>query len=296
MIDLNDMIVFASVVDNGTISGAARELGQPKSTISRRVQQLEEELGVRLLQRTTRSLRLTELGATFYERCKKVQAEAEEAERLVSLGQETPRGILRISAPVETGVSRLGTLIAEYSNCYPEVRIVMDLSNRFVDLIDEGYDLAIRAGRLEDSTLVARRLGSSRLVVCASPDYLRKNGTPIKPEELTNHRLALYQDGLQKQRFSFSGPHGRVSVQLEAQHCANSLTVLRDLVKTGYGITLLPESHTCDDVATGRLVLLLKQWKLPAEGIYAVYPSPHHLTPKVQSFIDFLSSQCKLIL
>lgn len=294
MIDLNDMIIFANVVDAGTISGAAKEMGQPKSTISRRMKLLEEELGVRLLQRTTRSLKLTELGAVFYERCKRVQAEAEEAERSVSAGQEVPRGILRITAPAETGVTRMGTLIAQYTKKYPEVRVMMDLSNRFVDLIEEGYDLAIRAGQLENSTMVARRLGSTRLVVCSSPGYLRRNSAPATPYQLKNHPLVLYSNILQKQLFQFSGPQGIASIQLEPQHCANSLMVLRDMVKSGYGITLLPESHTHRDVSEGKLVLLLEEWKLPENGVYAIYPSPRHLTPKVKSFIDFLGSHFKL--
>ena len=294
MIDLNDMIIFANVVDAGSITGAARDMGQPKSTISRRMKLLEEELGVRLMQRTTRALRLTELGAVFYERCKRVQAEAEEAERSVSAGQERPRGVLRITAPVETGVTQLGTLIAAYSKKYPEVRVVMDLSNRFVDLIEEGYDLAIRAGKLEDSTLVARRLGSSRMVVCASPDYIARNGAPSTPDALKEHPLVLYGNTLQKLSFNFSGPTGIASIQLEPRHCANSLMVLRDMVKSGYGITLLPDSHTHRDVAQGRMVLLLEEWKLPENGVYAVYPSPRHLTPKVKSFIDFLSGHLEL--
>lgn len=294
MIDLNDMVIFAKVVDSGSISGAAREIGQPKSTTSRRLKMLEEKLGVRLLQRTTRSLKLTELGALFYEHCKRVLKEAEEAERSVSSGQETPRGLLRITAPVETGFTNLGILIAGFTKKYPEVRIELNLSNRFVDIIEEGYDLAIRAGTLNDSTLVAKLLGNSRMVVCASPAYLEEHGTPKTPGDLKNHRLALYSDTLQKPTFSFSGPRGIASVQLNPRHCANSLIVLRDMVKSGYGITLLPDTHIRTDVTEGRLVRLLEDWKLPQDGIYAVYPSPRHLTPKVRSFIDFLSEHMKL--
>ncbi|MCB1759065.1 MAG: LysR family transcriptional regulator [Gammaproteobacteria bacterium] len=294
MIDLNAMVVFARVVDAGSISAAAREMGQPKSTVSRRVRQLEEELGVRLLQRTTRSLKLTELGAAFYERCKRVEAEADEAERSVSAGQEHPRGILRISAPVETGLTRLGTLIADYSAQYPEVNVVIDLSNRYVDLVEEGYDLAIRAGKLEDSSLVARRLGASRLLVCASPAYLGCHDTPRTPEALKQHRIALYGNLLQRQTFLFRGPSGIASIQLDPDHCANSMMVLRDLAKAGFGITLIPDSHAEQDLQQGLLVELLQEWKLPQHGVYAVYPSPRHLTPKVKSFLDFLSA--KLVL
>jgi len=288
MIDLNDMIIFARVVDAGSISGAAREMGEPKSTISRRMKHLEEALAVRLLQRTTRSLKLTELGAIFYERCKRIQTEVEEAERSVSLGQDIPQGILRLTAPVETGFTHLGSVIAEYSKIHPGVQIELDLSNRFVDLIEEGYDLAIRAGQLSDSTLVARRLGNSRMLVCTSPEYIAQHGAPQTPDELKQHTLVLYGNSLKKSALTFTGGHGVKSVQLEPQHCANSIVLLREMVKSGYGITLLPDAHVRGDVAEGKLVLLMEDWKLPEDGVYAVYPSPRHLAPKVKSFIDFL--------
>jgi DNA-binding transcriptional LysR family regulator len=291
MLDLNNMIIFARVVDAGSISGAAREMGLPKSTISRKLKLLEESLSVRLLQRTTRSLTLTELGAAFYERCKQVQAEAEEAERSVSLGQERPTGTLRVTAPVEMGLTRFGRIIAEYSGIYPDVRIELDLSNRFVDIVEEGYDLAIRAGRLPDSTLIARRLGNSRMLVCASPEYIESHSTPDTPDDLNRHTLLLYGNRLIKGNWTFSGPEGTINVQLQPRHCANSLTVLRDMVLSGHGIALLPASHVLPDVAVGRLVLLLEEWRLPEEGIYAVYPSPRHLSPKVKSFIDFLENR-----
>ena len=294
MVDLNDMILFTRVVDCGSISAAGREIGQPKSTISRRLKQLEEGLGVRLLQRTTRSLKLTELGAVFYDRCKRVRTEVEEAERWVSLGQEKPRGVLRVTAPVETGFARIGKLIAKYSESYPEVSIELDMSNRLVDLVEEGYDLAIRAGTLPDSRLVARKLGNTQMLVCSSPSYLAKQGTPRSPRELGNHQMVLYGTSRRRQSFTFLGAMGKISVQLEPKHCANSLQVLRDMVKSGYGITLLPESHVNRDIANGSLLRLLEHWHLPEDGIYAVYPSPRHLTPKVRSFIDFLSLHLEL--
>ncbi len=289
MIDLNDMILFTKVVENGSISAAGREMGQPKSTISRRLKHLEESLGVRLLQRTTRSLKLTELGAVFYARCNRVRSEAEEAERSVSLGQESPRGTLRVTAPVETAFTRIGELIAAYSTRYPEVSVELDLSNRVVDLIEEGYDLAIRAGVLPDSTLVARRLGNSRMLICASPAYINRHGAPRTPRDLADHTLVLYGTGLSKQSFCFVSTRGEVRVQLKPKHTANSLMVIRDMAKSGYGIALLPDAHIRNDRSTGRLQVLLEEWKLPEDGIYAVYPSPRHLTPKVRSFIDFLS-------
>jgi DNA-binding transcriptional LysR family regulator len=267
----------------------------PKSTISRRIKQLEESLSVRLLQRTTRSLTLTELGAVFYERCKRVQAEADEAERSVSEGQEMPKGILRLTAPIETGFRQFGRILADYSKFHPEVQVEIDLSNRFVDIVEEGYDLAIRAGTLPDSTLVARKLGSSRMQVCASPSYLEAHEPPVTPGSLNEHTLLLYDNTLKKSLWNFTGPEGTAGVVLQPKHCANSLMLLRDMVKSGYGIALLPSQHIQQDLERGDLVLLLSEWKLPEMGIYAVYPSPRHLTPKVKSFIDFLSQQDDLI-
>jgi len=296
MIDLNDMVIFARVVECGSISGAARDLAQPKSTISRRVKRLEEQLSVRLLQRTTRSLKLTELGAAFYERCCRLQELAEEAEHSVSLGQDRPKGKLRISGPAETGISQLGVLIAEYSRLYPEVQIELDLSNRFVDLVEEGYDLAIRAGELADSTLVARRLAVSRMVLCASPAYVERFGDPASPDELKQHRLLLYGNTLKKYAYTFNSINGLASVQLSPTHTANSLSVLRDMVKMGMGITLLPNHHTQRDVDRGDLVLLMKAWRLPEHGVYILYPSARHLTPKVRSFIDFFCNQFDIAL
>ncbi|MCG8428059.1 MAG: LysR family transcriptional regulator [Chromatiales bacterium] len=292
MIDLNDMLIFAKVVDAGSFIGASRNTGIPKSTISRRISNLETQLGTRLLQRTTRKLKLTELGAMFHERCKRVIAEAEEAERTVTLGQQDPQGLLRISAPVEEGVDVLGYLIADYMKQYPKIRVELDLSNRLVDLVEEGYDLAIRAGSLEDSSLIARRLYTGEHLVCASPIYLETMGEPTTPEELLLHPTLLYNTN--DRRFLFTFKHGvsgdKQQINFTPQFTANNHLTLRDAAMGSLGIAIMPNNICRQQLANGSLKPILRDWKLCTDGIYIVYPSPRHLTPKVKSFVDFLTA------
>jgi DNA-binding transcriptional LysR family regulator len=291
MIDLNAMRLFAQVVEAGSFTAAARELSMPKSTLSRRITQLESELDCRLLQRTTRSLRLTDLGADFYSHCQRMVAEAKEAEQAISRGQEIPRGLLRVTAPVEFGIDLLGALAAEYLQRYPDVTLELDLSNRFVDLIEEGFDLALRAGRLEDSSLIARRLGESRLTVSASPAYLARRGSPTTPKQLTEHDCLVYPGADGRCLLQFSGPNQMVQVELQGRLVANSLGTLRDAAIAGLGIAALPLSLCREALEQGRLQPVLEDWLLPTDGIYAVYPSPRHLTPKLQSFMEFVAQR-----
>lgn len=290
MVDLNEMVVFTKVVEARTFSGAARQLGLPKSTVSRKITQLEERLGVRLLQRTTRSVTLTELGAAYYERCSRIVAEAEEAELAISQCQENPRGVLRVSAPAEMG-SAIGQWVAEYLIRYPDVRIELDLSSRYVDLVEEGYDLAIRAGTLTDSSLVARRLGRSHLVVCAAPGYLQENGTPQSPQDLKGHPCLLFGQQGRRQTLQFSGAANNVSVSISGRLVVNNMEVVRAAALEGVGVAVLPNTLCRDAVAEGRLIPLLDGWHMAEGGVYAVYPSPRHLTPKVRSFIDFVGER-----
>ncbi len=291
MIDLNDMLLFAQVVEAGSFTAAARELSMPKSTLSRRIANLEARLDCRLLQRTTRSLHLTDVGAEFYSHCKRLVEEAKNAEQAVNLSQETPRGLLRITAPVEFGTNLLGTLAAEYLQHFPEVRLELDLSNHFVDLVEEGFDLALRAGRLEDSSLIARRLGETRLLACAAPSYLQQHGEPATPKQLTEHDCLVYPGPDGRTLFQFSGPNNLTQIQLQGKLIANSMSTLQDAAVAGLGIAILPLTLCRADIDQGLLVPILEDWKLPIDGIYAVYPSPRHLTPKLRSFIDFIASR-----
>ncbi len=290
MVDLNEMVIFTKVVEARTFSGAARSLGLPKSTVSRKITQLEARLGARLLQRTTRSVSLTELGAAYYERCSRIVADAEEAELAISQCQENPRGVLRVSGPAEMGAT-IGEWVAEYLVRYPEVRIELDLSSRYVDLVEEGYDLAIRAGTLDDSTLVARRLGKSRLIVCATPDYLRQNGTPQAPQDLKEHPCLLFGQHGKRQTLQFTGAANNVSVSISGRLVVNNMEVVRAAALEGVGVAVLPDSMCRDAMGEGRLIQLLEEWHMAEGGVYAVYPSPRHLTPKVRTFIDFIGER-----
>lgn len=288
MIDLNDMSLFAQVVDAGSFTAAARVLGMPKSTLSRHISKLESQLNCRLLQRTTRSLRLTDIGAEFYQRCIRIVAEAKEAERLISRNLETPSGLLRVTAPPGFGKNLLGSLVTDYLKQFPEVRLELDLSNRFVDLVEEGFDLALRAGHLQDSSMIARRLGESAMMVCAAPSYLQQRENPKIPEQLQEHDCLLHPGTDGRCVFRFSGPNRIARIELQGKLTVNNMDTLQEAAIAGLGIALLPWNICKDAVERGDLLLLLEDWQLPVGGIYAVYPSPRYLTPKVRSFIDFL--------
>ncbi len=291
MIDLNDMLLFAQVVNSGSFTAAARELGMPKSTLSRRISNLETQLDSRLLHRTTRSLRLTDIGTEFYDHCVRVVDEAREAERLIHLNQDEPRGLLRVTGPIEWGNNYIGALVSEYLQHHPEVRLELMLTNRFVDLVAEGFDLALRAGHLEDSSMIARRLGESRMLLCAAPAYLEQHGAPQNPEQLREHICLGYPGGDGRTTLQFSSSNSLSQVEINGRLVANSVTTLRDATIAGLGITALPSSPCRDALDQGLLLPIMQEWQLPVDGIYAVYPSPRHLTLKVRSFIDFIAER-----
>jgi len=288
MIDLNDMLLFAKVVNAGSFTAAARELGMPKSTLSRRISNLEAQLDSRLLHRTTRSLRLTDIGAEFYERCLRVVGEAKEAENLISRNRDEPHGLLRVTGPIEWGNTHIGTIISEYLEHYPEVQLELILTNRYVDLVAEGFDLALRAGSLEDSSMIARRLGDSRLLLCAAPSYLERHGSPQNPKELQEHSCLAYPGSDGRSILQFSSSNNLSQVEINGRLVANSMDTLRESAIAGLGIAALPSSLCHESLKSGELVEIMPEWQLPAGGIYAVYPSQRHLTLKVRSFIDFI--------
>jgi DNA-binding transcriptional LysR family regulator len=279
---LGQMHLFVKVVEHGGFTAAARDLGVPKSTVSRQVARLEDRLGVRLLERTTRALRTTEVGQAYYERCTRILAEVVEAEGAVTEAQAEPRGRLRISAPLTFGYLFLGEVIAAFLQSHPQVRIDISLTDRRVDLIDEGFDLAIRIGQLDDSTLVARRLGWAAAVVAASPEYLSRFGRPQVPEELRQHRCLHYEYR------GFGWRFGGVSVPVDGPLVSNNGDLLRAAAVAGLGIIITPRFIIADELRDGRLVSILEE-HLGAEGagIWAIYPANRHLSAKVRSFVDF---------
>lgn len=288
MLDLNAVRIFTQVVDAGSLSGAARQTGQPKSTISRKLSALEEQLGIRLLQRSTRALVLTEQGRSFYLRCQNIVREAEEAEQEVQASLAEPRGVLRVSAPVEEGNNLLGSVVADYLQKYPAVEIQLTLSNDIVDMNSGQFDLAIRAGILTDSSLIAVKLMDEIMHAFASPDYLARQGMPDSLDALTDHTTLLYGAHTRQASHHLVCGNRSANLTLDGRIAVNSLEMLRQLALAGTGIAFIPR-HCCQaDIDSGRLMPVLPQWHFPDSGIYAVYPHRKLLSPRVRTFIDHL--------
>ncbi|MFW5740541.1 MAG: LysR family transcriptional regulator [Myxococcota bacterium] len=287
--DLNAVLVFIKVVQTGSFTAGAKALGLPKSTASRKVQELERELGAQLLRRTTRKLRLTDVGEVFYARASRIAAEALEAELAVSQLQATPRGTLRLTAPVEFGLA-LGTLLRSYMDDNPEVKVEVVLTDRVVDLVAEGFDVALRAGPLPDSGLMARRLAPAKRVICASPAYLQHAGTPLRPEELAEHACIAFEAGSESSLWELEGPKGPIRIPIEARLRVNNYEMARQAALTGLGVTVLPTFQCAEDVRAGRLAVVLSSWCSREIEMHAVYASGRHLSPKLRSFLTLLST------
>ncbi len=284
MVDWNEMVVYCKVVEAGSFVGAARTLGLPKSTVSRKVARLEDRLGVRLLHRTTRVVRTTPVGQAYYERCASLVADAEDAERLVTSAQEHPTGLLRITTSTLIGERWLGNLVTEYLTANPDVRIDMLLTNRMVDIVDEGYDLAFRAGVLPDADLIARRLQRGRTYLVASPGYLQRRGTPKSMDDLADHDCIIVGPDSNRGVWAFADTRLAVSGRL----AVNDIRLARDAVIAGLGIARMPSFLVADDVSEGRLLRVLPDIPDNFGGLYAVYPSRRHLSTAVRSFVDFV--------
>ncbi|MFK4751561.1 MULTISPECIES: LysR family transcriptional regulator [Oceanospirillaceae] len=284
--DLNEMAIFVHVVDAGSFTGAAKNLGLPKSTVSRKITQLEERLGVRLIQRTTRSLRLTDTGNAYYGHCSRILSEIEEANIAVTQMQTTPTGTLRITAPVLFGSTVLSSLVAEFMDQHPQLTIDLVLSDQLLDLVQEGIDVAFRIGQLEDSSLIGRYLGDVGVLLCASPDYLQRFGTPSHPDDLANHRLITASRWLQ---WNMTSPEGEeLTVQVKPKLQANDFASLYALTLSGTGITPLPALIAAPAIQSGDLVPLCCDYPFEANPIHTLYPSNRHLSAKVRSFVDFV--------
>lgn len=294
MESLSDIAVFVQVVRSGSFTAAAGRLALSKSVVSKYVTRLEDRLGARLLNRTTRQLSLTEVGQTFFERSQRALGEIEEAEAEVSRLQAEPRGELRLSSPMTFGILHVAPLLPAFQARYPEVTVDMVLDDRKTDLVDEGFDLAIRIGELPDSSLVARRLGPCRHVVCGSPEYFARHGVPQSPGDLADHPALTYryQDAPAEWRLvGRDGDYHQVAINSRLQ--MNNSLALREALLQGAGVTLTPTFVVGADIQTGRLMVILREYKALEVSIYAVYPQRKHLSPKVRAFVDFLSDRIK---
>lgn len=284
------MAGFAKVVETQSFSAAARALGVSKSQVSKQVAFLEEHLGARLLNRTTRRLSLTDAGAAFYDSCQRVLAEAEEAERAVGSLQAEPRGVLKVNAPMSFGILHLAPALPEFARRYPELTVDITLNDRMVDLVEEGFDVAVRISRLTDSSLVARRLAPSRRVVCGAPDYFAAHGVPRHPRDLKAHNCLIYSYAANEE-WRFHGPEGEVAVRVSGSLRANNGEVLLAALRAGLGVAPLPTFIVGPDLAAGRLMPVLPEWADDSASVYAVYPHRRHLSTKVRVFVDFLAER-----
>jgi len=286
-----EMQVFCTVVDKGTFVGAADALEMSKAAISRYVSALEERLGARLLHRTTRKLSLTEEGRQFYHQAREVLALMDQAEEAVSSAAPEPSGVLRVNAPVSFGVLHLAPLWGAFMSAHPNVELDISLNDRLVDLVDEGFDAAIRIARMENSSLVGRRLAGTRMCLCASPDYLASHPPLRTLTDLAEHGVIAYTNFATGNEWLFDGPDGRVSVRTRSSVRCNNGDTCRSIALAGGGIALQPSFMVGEDLRSGALVEILPEYRSIELGIYVVYPTRKHLASKVRALISFLTER-----
>lgn len=287
MSDFTDMDVFARVVTAGSMSAAGREMGLSPAVVSKRLRRLEDRLGTRLLQRTTRQISLTEAGQGFFDRVTAILASIEEAESFVSRRSAVARGVLRVSAPTSFGRMHIAPLLHPFLKANPDLSINLILSDDFVDIVGDGFDLAVRIAELTDSSLVARRLAPTHRFLCASPDYLARHGEPATIEDLHDHACLATAT---QDPWRLAGPHGMVMVRTSAPLQTNSSEVVREAVLAGMGIALRSTWDVGPDLRAGRLQVVLPHYHASHNvGVYAVYPSRRFLPAKVRVFIDYLA-------
>jgi DNA-binding transcriptional LysR family regulator len=283
---------FAKVVETGSFVRAAERLGLSVSAVSRQVSELEAHLDARLLNRTTRRLSLTESGRVFYERSIQLLADLDEAEQSAGAGAVKPRGTLRISCGTTFGARYLAPAIADFIVRFPEMRFDVELSDRATDLVDEGFDAAVRIGAIGSQNLVGRKIGETRLVCCASPNYLARHGEPKTPEDLAAHACLTYEYASLKNVWPFRDQDGRDrSVKVSGPVHANNGRFLAALAVAGAAIVIEPDFLVRPEVLAGRLVPILRQYEVPPASIHVVYPSRRHLSAKVRAFADFLGAR-----
>ena len=286
---LAEMSVFSRVVTTGSLSAAARELGLSPAVVSRRLAALEARLGVRLINRTTRSLHLTDEGATYYDTCARLLSEIEEADAAVSAGRVEPRGPLKVALPASFGHQHVAPLVPRFSVRYPNVQLALSLSDRNVNVIEEGFDLAIRIADLADSSLAARKLAPNRRVVCASPDYLHRHGTPSTPQEFLGHNCLTTNDF--SMSWDYTGPAGEPgTVRVTGRYACDNWEVLKEWAIAGLGVELKSTWDVRQQLEDGTLIPLCPGYTFDSDvAIYAVYPHRRFLPAKTRAFIEFLA-------
>jgi DNA-binding transcriptional LysR family regulator len=285
---LAELDIFARVVTTGSMSAAGRELGVSPPVVSKRIRSLEERLGTRLLQRTTRQLALTESGKGFYERVVAILASVDEAEAWVSRRAAAARGVLRVSAPTSFGRLHIAPHLVDFLKEFPDITMDLSLSDQFVDIVAEGFDLAIRIADLQDSSLVAKRLAPNHRVLCAAPGYLAAMGEPETLADLAKHRLLLHNGD----SWRLENAAGPATVKVDSAIRTNSSEVIREAVLAGIGVALRSTWDVGPEIDSGRLAIVLPGWHASSRvAVHAVYPSRRHLAHKVRVFMDFLAER-----
>lgn len=290
--DLNSFLVYAKVVETGGFTAAAEALKLSKSMVSRQIAALEDELGVRLLNRTTRRLSVTEAGAVVYERAQRIVAEAEEAEQEVICIEGAVRGRLRVNGPMSFGITQLGPVLPEFLIRYPDLILDLVLNDRRVDLVEEGFDVSLRVSALTDSSLVARQLAPVRVLVVATPGYFKVHGTPRHPRDLAGHRALIYSLQARPDQIEFTHESGeKAAAELSGPILTNNSDAMMPVMMAGLGFALCPDFLCYEEVRAGRLVSAMNDWHLPPMKLHAMYPHSRHLSIKVRAFIDFMAEK-----
>ena len=286
---VQEMSSLVAVVDAGSFVAAAEATGLSKAAVSRHVAELEQRLGTRLLQRTTRRLSVTAEGVAFYSRCKELLAAIEEAESEVSATGTEASGQIKVNAPLTFGVLHLAPLWGRFMDQNPKVSLDVTLADRVVDLVEEGYDVAVRISSMTSSTLISRKLATTRLYLCASPAYLEQRGIPRHPRELSAHRVIAYSYLTTRDEWQFTGPNGAENVRVRACMQTNNGDTCRLAALDGQGIVLQPDFLVGEDLRRGTLVELMPDYRAIELGIHAIYPSRKYLPLKIRRFVDFLA-------
>lgn len=291
MLNLNDIVVFARVVEAGSFTAAARLLGMPKTTVSRRIAALEREVGVRLVQRTTRSLNLTDAGRLYYEQSSQALRAIEDANLQLAEARAEPSGTIRISAPVGFAGHFLTRAAFDFLAAHPKTRVELHLTDDTLNLVGNRIDLAFRTGILSDSTLIARKLGATHRILCASPDYLARQGVPAVSADLARHHCVIAGSSTGGAHWVLDGPRGQETVAVSGRFAANEMQAVIGAAIAGYGIAQLPYQAAEAPIRDGRLRRVLGDYTTPAGGLYAVYPSSRHVSPLVRIFIELAAER-----
>jgi DNA-binding transcriptional LysR family regulator len=294
MVDLNDIVVFVRVVEAGSFTAAARLLGMPKTTVSRRIASLEREVGVRLVQRTTRSLNMTDAGRLYYEQSSQALRTIEDANLRLAETRAEPSGTIRISAPVGFGAHYLTSAVFDFLAAFPKTQVELHLTDDKLNLVENRIDLAFRTGILPDSTLTARKLGSTHRILCGSPDYLARHGEPQAAADLARHHCVIAGPSTGSAHWVLDGPRGQETVSVSGRFAANEMQAVIAAAIAGYGIAQLPYQVAEALVRNGRLRRVLGDYTTPVGGVYAVYPTSRHVSPLVKAFIELAAKHISM--